>query len=345
MVYLNLMPEGLFCLDIKIAVTLCIYFLVINFMLNIKKLEVDYLELFGLFLIILKFTFIAFALCNSIFEFLDLNFVVNSISLNMSDNSSPTIRKTEIIHNGNWSDTISSIVIWGSAAVSLRFSRTAGQRFGSMATAMATESFRKIVNNIINDPNYVKDHWNSWNTVYNEATRTVTCDVTKDIEALEALKQVKAENPELPLVYAPDTNNFLPSDFSFFGDSSFSLSDFISIFKPLIDWAISLIDPVSVDYPVSVLAEQLYFISIALFFMCLGITLLFVFFFINVLTVIFRDRLANYFKNKYIVTYLNISKYLLIVELVSLFFLILFFLLNLAYGLHFLATHPIKIPD
>lgn len=69
---------------------------------------------------------------------------------------------TTIIHDdGSWSNAIRSVFIYGSGALRLHLSRTAGTlgtRFVVISSTIAADSISRAITNAINEPHYVKNH-------------------------------------------------------------------------------------------------------------------------------------------------------------------------------------------
>jgi hypothetical protein len=112
------------------------------------------------------------------------------------------------------------------------------------------------------------------------------------------------------------------------------INNLLDILKPILE-------PVQVDYSNEVLATQLYHISIILFILAIFIIILFIGFIINLLVLLYSDKIMNYFTNKYIRAYINFNKKIIGIEVSLIGFSILYFMYCLSYGLYFLATHPI----
>lgn len=103
------------------------------------------------------------------------------------------------------------------------------------------------------------------------------------------------------------------------------------------------LEPVQVNYSNELLAEQIYGISILLFALSITIIVLIIFLLINIIVFTYSDKLINYFKNKYIKLYININKKFIGIEIFLLGTSIIYFMYNLTFGIHFIATHPIII--
>ena len=151
-----------------------------------------------------------------------------------------------------------------------------------------------------------------------ETSNTVVFKVDKDTETLSKLKDVK--------------NKFLPENF----DTDYLLNYVINNFK-------GILEPVSVDYSNQLLADQIYGISILLFILSLMILILLLAFIINIVILVYSDKLMNFFTNKYIRGYINLNKKIIGIEICFLGGSLIYFMYILSYGIHFIATHPIII--
>ena len=103
----------------------------------------------------------------------------------------------------------------------------------------------------------------------------------------------------------------------------------------------SVLEPITVTYSNQLLADQIYFISIVLFIMSLFVTGLILFLLLNIIVFTFSDKLLNMFTNKYIRWYINLNKKFIGIEISFMGLTILYGMIHLSYGLHFIATHPI----
>jgi uncharacterized membrane protein len=72
------------------------------------------------------------------------------------------------------------------------------------------------------------------------------------------------------------------------------------IINSLLDILKPILEPVSVNYSNEILANQIYGISIILFILSVLILILLIAFMINILILVYSDKLINLFKNKYI---------------------------------------------
>ena len=105
----------------------------------------------------------------------------------------------------------------------------------------------------------------------------------------------------------------------------------------------SILEPVQVNYSNEILSNQIYDISIFLFFLSLIIFGLIVVLLLNIILYINMDRIIKIFKNKFIIWYLVVNKKFLIIEIFILGGTILLFMNSLITGIHFICTHPIII--
>ena len=121
-------------------------------------------------------------------------------------------------------------------------------------------------------------------------------------------------------------------------DIPLSLEDFTEFFM---DYLKPILQPIPVNYSNEVLADQINALAILLFLLSLIVIFLFVVFTINAIILIYREKLVNYFSNKYIRAYLKLNTSLIVLELFFLSTTIVYFLYTLSKGLQFIAQHPI----
>lgn len=128
------------------------------------------------------------------------------------------------------------------------------------------------------------------------------------------------------------TSNFLPTDLNSYVEGL--LNTIIGNLKPILE-------PVKVTYSNELLAEQINGIAILLFIISIIIIFLFIIFSVNAIILIYRDRIVNYFKNKYIRAYLQLNTSIIVLEFVLISITIVYFLFTISRGLQFIARHPI----
>lgn len=248
---------------------------------------------------------------------------------NMTNNvntSQTHTTEVKIIHDdGSWSNAIRSLFIYGTGAFRLNLIRNggSGNKAFVIASTLATDITTKFINNTVNNPEYIKAHYNSWKYIWNN-TNKGTANVIVDDETAERLNQVLL------------SNNFT-SDGSGMDDISEKIMKFI------FETIGPILQPVASPYSTEVLAEQIYHISILLFILSLLISILIFSLLFNVFISINSERILKFFNNKYIRWYININLKFIAIELFFLGGSILFFMYDLSKGLHYIATHPIII--
>ena len=129
------------------------------------------------------------------------------------------------------------------------------------------------------------------------------------------------------------------------GKEFISTSDFSSIINHWIDIIfreiLQILKPVEVNGYFDDLLGQRMFIEIILFIMCISIVLLFIFFIINIIFILNIDKIKNRFDNKIIRLYINYQAFFSRISLIYAPIFILFSLITLSHGLHWLITHQI----
>ena len=98
------------------------------------------------------------------------------------------------------------------------------------------------------------------------------------------------------------------------------------------DYLKPILQPIPVNYSNEVLADQINALAILLFLLSLIVIFLFVVFTINAIILIYREKLVNYFSNKYIRAYLKLNTSLIVLELFFLSTTIVYFLYTLSKG-------------
>jgi len=247
----------------------------------------------------------------------------------MAENGNTPIQhntEVKIIHDdGSWSNTVRSIFIYGTGALRLYLTKagTPSTRAFVIASTLGTDVLYRAVNNTVNDPNYVKNHYDSWRYIWKNSAEGVV-KVQVDTETAERLNQALLNN------------NLIPDN---------SGMDDISnkILKFIMNTVGSILEPVASTYSTEVLATQIYHISILLYLLSLFITILIFFLLVNILVVINSERILKFFSNKYIRWYVNINLKLISLEVFLLGGSILIYMQGLSNGLHYIATHPIII--
>ena len=229
------------------------------------------------------------------------------------------IERKIIIDNGNWSDTIRTLFIYGSATYKVMLTRgNPRSRVFIITGAVTADLLAKVASNVINDPTYIRAHVQNWkitrNTIYPDA---VDVDITQDKEFVKNI-----------------SNKFLPEDLS---------NQIDAITQEILKNILSFFQPQTVNYPVDLLMDQHHYLAIFLFLLIL---LLF-FFILNLAYVtallVFKDRILSYFKNKYILQFLRLQYNIMHIEFIFLIVFVLYDFYSIFKISYFLCTYPIDV--
>ncbi len=297
-------------------------------------------------LVIIIFTFIGdfililSSIFNHLFEFLNINAYdyINymtepttttpaSTSNTTTTQASTTNITTTIIHNdGSWSNAVRSIFIYGTGAFRLHLLKggTPSSRAFVIGSTIIGDSLIKVLNNTINDPTYVKNHYMNWKSIWESQDKGVL-KLEVDTETLNKISEASENSSK----YLGDENNLL---------ELFNL-----YIKGIFENLKYILEPVQVNYSNEILANQIYDISILLFVLSIIITGLIIVLIINMLILINMDRIIKYFNNKYIRWYLLFNKKVIGIEILILGVTIIYFMFSLTKGILFIATHPVII--
>lgn len=254
----------------------------------------------------------------------------NVATTSVSTDAGYIVSTTTIIHDdGSWINAVRSLFIYGAGAYRISLLRGGGTPGGRAFIVMGSvlgDAASKILFNIINDSTYVRGQAASWKYLWgnrNEGQVRVDPGQPQDEDTLSKISTV--------------TNN------KFLGDD-FNIEEFIQVtFKGLFKQIAFLIEPVQVNYSNEILAEQIYYLSIFMFFLALLIMGLLIILIFNMFIYINMDKIIKIFNNKYIKGYLNINKKFIGFEIFFTGGLILYFMYSLTVALRFIATHPITI--
>nr|UEV87083.1 hypothetical protein [Grifola frondosa] len=258
---------------------------------------------------------------------------------NNTNNETKTTRNI-VMSNGTWSSTVRSIFIYSTAAIHMHVTRAPGKGFSKISTglgAFAIDTGGKIIENIINDPSYIRDHVKNWRLIWkkdemgNESNDTVELDVSNDKTLIESV-QNEINNGS----GSSDVASFLPS-------SNGNNSELSSFIDELVLPIIKALKPQQINYPVELLMDQHHIISICLFIMTISALFIFIVFLYNIILFIYKDKILSFFTNKYIVIYLKLQFKILNIEIIILALLIIYYFYFLIMGLHFLAVFPISV--
>ena len=156
-----------------------------------------------------------------------------------------------------------------------------------IATTIAGDAASKVLNNTINDPNYVKNHYVSWRSVwedFNNGKASVEIDDDTGQKISNAIN-----------------NKFIGGE-----DSLGDLQQ--SLLNGIFDRLKFIIEPIQVNYSNEILSNQIYDISVILFIFSLLIFGLILVLLLNIILYINMDRIIKFFNNKFIHWYLLINK-------------------------------------
>jgi hypothetical protein len=90
-----------------------------------------------------------------------------------------------------------------------------------------------------------------------------------------------------------------------------------------------------------VMSNQIHNLSILLWIITICLLIFFISLLINITLYIFSEKLLKYFKNKYLLIYINFNKKVIAFEIIMLSVWIFYILYILLSGLHYIAIHPI----
>lgn len=269
-------------------------------------------------------------------------YMVNNATQVTETLNTTTNTTTQIIHNeGSWSNAIRSIFIYGTGGYRLYLTRTGspGSRFMIVGGSMLADNVGRFLANSVNDPNYLVNHLNAWRfSLLGNTQDTAIVNVSQGDGVDQAISQIQSTTQSQSQIQSSDQslgNNFIP-------DSN-GLEDFTNkLMDSLMIYIRPILEPVQVNYSNELLANQIYGISILLFVLSILIIVLLIFLLINIVVFTYSDKLINYFSNKYIKLYISINKKFIGIEIFLLGTSIIYFMYNLTYGIHFIATHPIS---
>ena len=246
---------------------------------------------------------------------------VTGTSSNSSSVTIPNITPEE----GSWSSGIRSLFIYGTGAYRLTLLRGGGTpsaRAFVLASTVGADAISRVVNNTINDPSYVRNHYENWKIMWENKTEG-TASVTVDADTVSKLTSASS-------------NNFIKD-----GDG---LSDLMHVFLNRIFENIKyVLEPVQVNYSNDLLANQINDLSILLFVLAIIIFSLIIVLLFNLFMYINMDKIIQFFNNKYIKWYLTLNKKFISIEICFLGCSILYFMYTLITGIRFIAIHPIII--
>ena len=262
------------------------------------------------------------------FSELDLNIIVSHIGEtgNSSNPQTTEVNRTvqDIYQHGSWPDTI---FIYGTGMLRYMASKTPTGRAVTITSTIATDYGAQIAKRAFEDPNWLEQHMKLWKKLTTDKSEELHMEAGNDTEAVN---MITATPTDTTYSYLPYDNHSLLSGFDF--NLNEIVSYFIHFFK---------LEPVSVDYSQTLLAQQHQMLALALFILSISAIFLFFSFVFNVIVFSFRDKFKSYFKNKFILSYLNLSFKFIVLDLSFLFMVLIYNFYYIVRIAHFLVTHPI----
>lgn len=268
-----------------------------------------------------------------------LNVVENNIPTSSSSNvtnpqSVNVVNRTvqDSYTHGGWPDTVRSIFIYGTGMLRYVASKSSAGRTITIASTIATDYGSQLAKRAFEDPKWVREHMDNW-TFMKQDSDGFHFDASSDSEAVNIITKPNDSG----------VNNFIDSNlsldvFNFSNNSNFNLNNFLEELVKFLK-----LNPVSVDYPQTLLADQHHFLALALIILSVSAIFLFITFMINVIIFSYRDKMITYFKNKYILMYLNLNFKIQLAELIFIAITLIFNMYHIILISHFLFTHPIII--
>jgi hypothetical protein len=151
-----------------------------------------------LFYFINDVIFIISSLMNIIFNLFN-SISYNEIICQLSNATQNTVSTTsnvshnttvQIVHSdGTWSNTIRTLFIYGTGAFRLSLQRgggTPGSRAFVVVSTITADTLTRIVNCTINDPSYVRNHYENWKAIWVDSVNG-TAEVRVDSETVSQL--------------------------------------------------------------------------------------------------------------------------------------------------------------
>jgi hypothetical protein len=155
--------------------------------LLIKSIDLLFIILILSFLIY-DFISILISLINTIYNYSNAQDIICNMAscicksnINTSASHSTDVR---VIHDdGSGANSIKSLFIYGSGALRLHLARsgTPATLTFIIASTIARDALAKFVNNTINDPAYVRSHFENWSAIWENAKDGVA-KINLDIE-------------------------------------------------------------------------------------------------------------------------------------------------------------------
>lgn len=321
-----------------------------NLALIIKSIDLIFIVLVLAFLVN-DLISILISLINTIYNYSNAQDIIYNISTSNVNTSTSHNTDVRVIHDdGTWANSIKSLFIYSTGALRLHLARggTPASRTFIIATTIATDAVSKFINNTINDPAYVRSHFENWSAIWEkgkDGVAKINLERATSKKMVEALNSSSNNENLISSVNKASVSPLKGSEANvnnFTANLSEGMEDISNkIIKYLMDMIRPILEPVITNYSNEVLANQIYDLSILLFLISILISILILGLLINILVLINSNRILNLFTNKYIRWYVNVNMKLISIEVFCLGSSILYFMHTLSTGLQYIATHPI----
>lgn len=328
-----------------------LYLYVTNFIKVKLGVKLTILDYFVIFLVIEKLSFILNTIIVDFISFSEFEYTVKfhmvepvgqnistgSASVTQTDSNNRIVQ--DIYYHGTWPDAIRTLFIFGAGAYKIRLARNPRSITWTVASTLATDLGAQAVKRAFDDPSWVRAHIRNWKISY-IGEGEVDVQVSTTQTAVDAITQ----NAPLP---STDTNsvNYAYQSLDNFTSNLLERTglDIDKMLVTLLDYfnlrpmSVALMTPDAKE----LLAEQHYIIAIGILILSVAAIVLFIILVFNLILYSYKDKLISYFKNEYIIGYINIVTKFIISEIM---FISLIMIYNLYYVLraaHFLVTHPL----
>jgi hypothetical protein len=229
------------------------------------------------------------------------------------------------------------------------------QRFLLIGGVLVADNVGRVIQNMINDPNYVLAHVTSWRAIWRGADAV---DVRLDPGTENRLNSVTTSGSEPVINSSSLGGNGAAVNSSGINESSglaepskniiggdINLGDISeSIINKIAEYLDYIFQPVQLNFSNEVMSNQIHNLSILLWILTICLSIFFISLLINITLFIFSESLLKYFKNRYLLWYISFNKKVFAFEMIMLSGWILYLLYILLIGLHYIAIHPIIFP-
>lgn len=270
----------------------------------------------------------------------------SSDSSNVNPNVVEPLKITRIVQDvythGTWPDAIRTLFIYGAGANRIRLSRNPRNMGWTMFGTLATDLGSQAVKRAFDDPTWLKAHIQNFKLFFSEQNELhVQVSETQDVVSAvsntaplsaESVSTVSSSSSTVTNTYLP-LNNYSSNLFYGIGiDVDTKIATLLKYFD---------LKPVRVDYSPELLADQHYLISIGILILSVTAILLLTIFILNMILYSYRDKLLSYFKNKYIIAYINLTTKYILGELIFISVVLYYNFYYIIIASKFLMTHPL----